>query len=203
MFPKIAGLIEVLLLSVVYYLIWDQYRVVANDGLFLFRGKLILMMVYAVISFMVFTACDSFNFGNLKFSDIALSQCISVLIVNFITYLQICLILTDMTTPVPMLELTGIDFIVCAVWSWIAKTISRKYCRVEDALLIFGSTQALALKEKMDSRQELYNVTEVVSADEPEEAVCGAIDRHDAVILNDVPAEMRNDILKYAFGKTR
>ena len=45
MFPKMAGLIEVLLLSVVYYLIWDQYRVVANDGLFLFRGKLILMLV--------------------------------------------------------------------------------------------------------------------------------------------------------------
>lgn len=203
MFPKIAGLIEVLLLSVVYYLIWDQYRVVANDGLFLFRGKLILMMVYAVISFMVFTACDSFNFGNLKFSDIALSQCISVLIVNFITYLQICLILTDMTTPIPMLELTGIDFIVCVVWSWIAKKTSRKYCRVDDALLIFGSAQALALKEKMDSRQELYNVTEVVSADEPEEAVCGAIDRHEALILNDVPAEMRNDILKYAFGKNK
>ena len=203
MFPKIAGLIEVLLLSVVYYLIWDQYRVVANDGLFLFRGKLILMMVYAVISFMVFTACDSFNFGNLKFSDIALSQCISVLIVNFITYLQICLILTDMTTPIPMLELTGIDFIVCVVWSWIAKKISRKYCRVDDALLIFGSAQALTLKEKMDSRQELYNVTEVVSADEPEEAVCGAIDRHEALILNDVPAEMRNDILKYAFGKNK
>ena len=58
-FPKMAELIEVLLLSVVYYLIWDQYRVVANGGLFLFRGKLILMMVYAVISFMVFTACDS------------------------------------------------------------------------------------------------------------------------------------------------
>ncbi|MDO4808523.1 MAG: exopolysaccharide biosynthesis polyprenyl glycosylphosphotransferase [Eubacteriales bacterium] len=203
MFPKIAGLIEVLLLSVVYYLIWDQYRVVANDGLFLFRGKLILMMVYAVISFMVFTACDSFNFGNLKLSDIALSQCISVLIVNFITYLQICLILTDMTTPIPMLELTGIDFIVCVVWSWIAKKTSRKYCRVDDALLIFGSAQALALKEKMDSRQELYNVTEVVSADEPEEAVCGAIDRHEALILNDVPAEMRNDILKYAFGKNK
>ena len=202
-FPKMAGLIEVLLLSVVYYLIWDQYRVVANDGLFLFRGKLILMMVYAVISFMVFTACDSFNFGNLKFSDIALSQCISVLIVNFITYLQICLILTDMTTPIPMLELTGIDFIVCVVWSWIAKKTSRKYCRVDDALLIFGSAQALALKEKMDSRQELYNVTEVVSADEPEEAVCGAIDRHEALILNDVPAEMRNDILKYAFGKNK
>ena len=54
----------------------------------------------------------------------------------------------------------------CTVY---AKKISRKYCRVDDALLIFGSAQALALKEKMDSRQELYNVTEVVSADEPEQ----------------------------------
>ena len=41
LFPRIAGLLEVLLLTVVYYIIWDQYRVILNDGMFLFRGNYI------------------------------------------------------------------------------------------------------------------------------------------------------------------
>ena len=203
MFPRLAGLLEVLLLTVIYYAVFDMYRLIANADLFHFRGRVILMIVYALIAYVVMTACDSFNFGNLKLTDIVLSQFISVLIVNFITYLQICLILNGVTTPVPILILCVIDFFFCTLWSYFSKKIYVKKCRVEDVLLVCGTASAVSLKEKLDARKELYDVREVVYANGGFDAVCEAADRHQTIIMNDVPAEMRNDILKYAFGKNK
>lgn len=200
LFPRLAGLLEVLLLTVVYYIIWDQYRVILNDGMFLFRGKIILMGVYAVIAYVVFKVCDSFDFGSLKLLDVTVSQWISVALVNFITWLQICLIANGVISALPMAELTLIDFVICFLWSFLSKKLYRKYCRIDDALLIYGSDAALELKDKMDHRSELYHVAEEISATEPLESIFRAVDRHGAVIINDVTAELRNDILKYCFG---
>ncbi|MCQ2415804.1 MAG: sugar transferase [Lachnospiraceae bacterium] len=204
LFPRIAGLLEVLLLTVVYYIIWDQYRVILQDGMFLFRGKVILMGVYAVIAYVVFKVCDSFDFGSLKLLDVTVSQWISVLLVNFITWLQICLIANGVISAMPMVRLTLIDFVICFLWSLFAKKLYRKFCGIKDALLIYGTDSALELKDKMDHRSELYQVTEAVStlASSPVSLseIFRAVDRHGAVIINDVTAELRNDILKYCFG---
>ena len=202
-FPRVAGLLEVFLLSLVYYPVWDSYWRIIGYTMFSFRGKFVLMLVYAVIAYVVFTVCDSFNFGNLKLSDITVSQCISVLLVNTITWLQACLIVNRMITPVPILVLCLADFVICVVWSFICKRIFAKFCTIDNALLIYGSEAALKLKDKMDHRSELYQVTEAVPVAISLNEILLAVDRHDAVILNDVPAEMRNDILKYAFGRNK
>lgn len=200
-FPIAAGLLEVLLLAVVYYLAWDSYRMIINPALFHFRGKLILMLVYAAIAYVVFKVCDSFNFSNLKLSDIIVSQCISILIVNMITYLQICLIGNGMVTVIPMVLLSLIDFVICFCWSFVCKKICHGFSRIDNALLIYGTEAALSLKDKMDHRLELYNVTECISAADGFERITEAIGGHEAVIINDVPAELRNDILKYCFSR--
>ena len=49
----------------------------------------------------------------------------------------------------------------------------------------------------MDSRRDKYNISKLISAEAGFEAICAEIARHDAVILNDVPAELRNDLLKF------
>ena len=202
-FPKIAGILEILVLSGVYYAAWIQYRGMISDGLFLFRGKMILIGLYFVISYVVFYACDSFNFANLKLPEVIISQCFSVLIINSITYLQLCLIANGMLPLVPIILLTAADVLICFLWSFICKKIAAKYCRIDGALLIYGSKEALELKDKMDHRDDLYQVTEIVSSSVKEDHLKKVIGRHDVVIINDVPAELRNDITKYCFGQNK
>ena len=44
-----------------------------------------------------------------------------------------------------------------------------------------------------------YNIQKLISSDEGIDAILQEIPKHDAVILNDVPAEIRNDILKFCY----
>ena len=65
--------------------------------------------------------------------------------------------------------------------------------------MIYGSENAVYLKFKMDTRRDKYHITKLISVDEGVEAICRQLDAYDAVIINDVGAEVRNDILKYCY----
>jgi exopolysaccharide biosynthesis polyprenyl glycosylphosphotransferase len=66
-------------------------------------------------------------------------------------------------------------------------------------LLVYGKADSVRLKIKMDARQDKYHISKLLCADAGFERICQEIARHDAVILNDVPAELRNDILKFCY----
>jgi exopolysaccharide biosynthesis polyprenyl glycosylphosphotransferase len=51
----------------------------------------------------------------------------------------------------------------------------------------------------MDSRKDKYNITGLISAEEGYDAIIKKIPQYDAVILNDVAAPLRNDLLKFCY----
>ena len=68
-------------------------------------------------------------------------------------------------------------------------------------LMIYGNENGEALKTKMDGRGDRYHVSEMMSYTEPLETIISRIDEFDGVIVSDIPAEQRNDILKYCYEK--
>ena len=189
-------LLEVLVLTLIYYFVWKQgYDFFAFE----YKGKYVLMGVYAVLLYAFFQNSECTMFGQLNRIDLIIGQIISVLIVNVVTYLQLCLIGNAVLSPSPILLLTAIEIVVAIVLIWLYTTLYHKLYAPHDMLLIYGHKRGVGLKIKMDSRKDKYNIRKLISVDEGYEAVIEEIPKHDAVILNDVPAEMRNDILKYCY----
>ena len=109
---KAEGVLEVFLLSAVYYAIWrSTYR--AEDIPFFYGNwKVVLVLIYAVLLFLIFYMCDSFKYGHRKLTKVVVSQWISVIIVDIITYFQICLINAKMVSFIPMLLILFLDGII-------------------------------------------------------------------------------------------
>ncbi len=57
----------------------------------------------------------------------------------------------------------------------------------------------MGLKIKMDTRKDKYNICKLLSIDQGLETIYREIPNYDAVILSDVPAPERNDILKFCY----
>lgn len=201
---RLEGLFETILLTVLYFVIWKYtYSGEYTPG-YLGNGKFILMGVYGILVFVLFFLCEGFKYGHLKLTDIITSQWISMFIVNFITYFQLCLIANRMIDPKPILVLMVIDVVVTFACSYLFTFFYHMFYVPHNMLLIYGSKSALNLKFKMDTRSDKYTITEFVAADEDFKIIKDCIERHDAVILNDVSAKERNDILKYCYEhKTR
>lgn len=95
---KVEGMIEVALLTLAYYFVWQYaYRSTVLPSYF-GMGKYVLLGVYAVLMFLLFHYSDGFKYGHLKLTNVVISQGISVVIVNFITYFQLCLIANGSVT---------------------------------------------------------------------------------------------------------
>ena len=189
-------LLEVLILTVVYYLVWrNGYDMFAFE----YKGKYVLMGVYGLLAYIIFQNADCTMFGQLNRVDLIIGQVISLFLVNFITYLQLCLIGNALLSPVPMAKLFGIQSLTAIVLIFVYTTLYHKLYAPHNMLLIFGGSKGVGLKFKMDSRKDKYNITGLVSAEEGFDAITQKIPKYDAVILNDVAAPLRNDILKYCY----
>ena len=198
-FLRIAEtLLEVTLLTVVYYFVWQAEYNTAQD--FAYKGKYVLMGVYALITYIFFQNSDCTMFGQLHRVDLMIGQVIALLMVNGVTYLQLCLMANGMLDVKPMVMLYGIQILVAALLILGYTTLYHRIYAPHNMLMVFGNKRSVGLKIKMDSRKDKYNIRKLISAEEDFDTICAEIRKHDAVILNDVPAEKRNDILKYCYA---
>lgn len=197
----LEGFVEIALMTLIYYYVWKMNYRDLGDNPYYGNGKFMLMGVYFLLIFVIFGLCDSFKFGHLKLMDVLTSQGIAVFIVNFFTYLQLCLIINKMITPWPLVALTLLDFVIAAILVYFYTAAYHKYYVPRDMVLIYGNDNAVSLKVKMDTRSDKYNITALISVEKGLERIKEEIDLHDAVIINDVSAQIRNDILKYCYER--
>ncbi|MBQ2759381.1 MAG: sugar transferase [Clostridia bacterium] len=195
----IESALEVIILSVVYFAIWKLCYSVNSFPAYLGNGKLLLTAVYAVLCWLFIKNSDGFRFGNLKISELGIAQWIGLAIVNVITYFQLCLIANKMINPLPMIGLMLADMLIATLFVFCYNNLHRRLYAPHNMIMIFGRETAVGMKIKMDKLKEKYQVTKLISADEGLDAICEKIKDFESVIINDVEAELRNDILKYCY----
>ncbi len=196
-FVRVAEtLLEILILTLMYYWIWDTKYTLSY---FAYKGKYVLMGVYAVLVYIFFQNSECTMFGHLSRVDLVLGQVIALFLVNFITYFQLCLIANFMLSPVPLLLLYGMEIMVALVLVQVYAGLYHKLYAPHNMLLIYGNKRGVALKIKMDARRDKYHISRILSAEEGYEVICREIPKYDAVILNDIPAQLRNDLLKFCY----
>ena len=197
---RVEFLFEIIVLAFTYYTVWRIKYDSSLMSLFLGNGKYLLTLVYGFLNFILFLYCDGFKFGHIKLSDVTISQWISMFILNVITYFQLCLIANRMITPMPMFLLTVIDLIITFGLSWLFTVIYHAYCIPKRMIMIYGKDNAPMLKRKMDTRSDKYQIKRMMSCDNYSfEAITNAITDYDAVVINDVDAQVRNDLLKFCY----
>lgn len=196
-FVRVAEtLLEIVILTLAYYIAWIKGYDLAY---FAYKGKYVLMGVYAVLLYALFLNSECTMFGQLHRGDLIMGQIISICLVNAITYLQLCLIANGVLSPTPILALTAVDIAIAIILIFIYTGLYHRLYAPHDMLLIYGHRRGVELKIKMDSRKDKYNISGLISSDEGFDKIIQEIPKYDAVVLNDVPAPLRNDILKFCY----
>lgn len=196
---RLESFIEIGILSVVYFLVFRYWY--DNEGFHPFygRGKYVLMGLYALLGGLFIMNMDGFQFGNLRRFDLAMGQWIGLFATNFITYFQLCLIANKMVSVLPMLVLMGIEIVLVIVFVFTYSASFRHLYKPYNMILVFGTDNAVTLKLKMDTRRDKYRINKLISIEKGFDTICEEIVKYDAVIINDVPAQIRNDLVKFCY----
>lgn len=182
--------------------VWYKYYSDAIILPYYRRGNWVLIGIYCLLITLFFKAYGGFKLGYLKKTDMLFSQLISMFCVNAVTFFMISLIGRHFMDAVPLILLTFVDFGFISIWTAITGKLYFIIYPPRKLIILYGSRQAAALVMKMSQRVDKYMICESVSITEESEKIKEQLLKYEGVIICDIPAEMRNDYIKFCFEKS-
>ena len=194
---SLEALVEVLVLTAVYAPVWCWYcgRYLASH----YGNRYFPVLLYGVLTAVVQGHGEGFSFGNLRRFSLCVAQWISLAVVNGITWIQISLMANTPVPVLPLILLTAVQAVPVLGFVYLYSALYYRLYAPHTMIMVFGHEEAVGLKFKMDTRRDKYKIKKMISTDLGLERVCREIVGYDCVLINDVPARIRNDILKFCY----
>lgn len=167
------------------------------------RGNFVLVVVYVILLYLFYKIYGGFKVGRLRLFNMLYSQILAVICVNTLTYFLMSLIgrWEFMTNILPVVWMTGADIIAVVVWCAFSRWLYVKVFPPRKLLVVYGHYSPDTLIKKLELRRDKYSIQEIVSIDEDIETIKEKILNYRNVILTDIPAELRNQLLKFCFSQ--
>lgn len=195
------SLLNIILMTILFGFFWYKYFAgTMYVYKFYRRGNYAVIFLYAVFLMFFCRMYGAMKIGQLRRVEVILSQYLSIFIANLITYMIICLLAFRMINIFPMLIMTFGDFVITTIWSFCAGRIYGRIFKSWKILLIYGERPATDLFYKVEERHDKYAISDVININEGMDAIAEKVKDFEAVIIGDINARHRNDVLKFCYG---
>lgn len=198
-FTVIAVLI---LQTAVFSVFWYNYYNYIIMLKFFRRGSWLMITTYAMLLFFFTKIYGGYKVGSHKKTDVLFSHILGIVFVNGITYFQISLLSLGFFNITSVLIMTLIDIIIVVFWTFLSNGLFRRLYPPRKMLLIYGDRPPDGIIEKMSVMKDKYQICAVMNVNKGFTNLTRAVHNFDAVIIWDIPTELRNPILKYCFGNS-
>lgn len=197
-----ANFMIVFIFAEAFSFVWYNYYNKVMVDPFWYRGNILLVLIYTLMYAVITRNFSGFKVTYLKTLELFGSQVLGVLGTNIIAYILIAFIGRGRLDLKPMLILTVIQIVFAFLWSYCFNVIFTKLYPPRRMIIVYGNVNARELVLKMSNRQDKYMICSSISCDEDLEVIKEQILKHEAVIISDVPSDLRNKLLKFTLDKS-
>ncbi|MCI7108464.1 MAG: sugar transferase [Lachnospiraceae bacterium] len=166
------------------------------------RGNWAVIGMYVLFVFFFTKVFGGYRIGYMRVSDIILSQILAVLLAMGVAYLEICLVANAYLTPKPLILMTLTEIVFIIPWVILVRKGYQHLYPPRQLLVIYGNYSPDDLIEKINTRKDKYNICASESYRIGYEKLYPMMKRYNAVVLCDLPAEARNQIMKYCYQES-
>ena len=187
---------------------FDHYYPIINNqnqGIKLFvNGHILIILLYITILAIFSRTYGSLKIGYLKPGDVFLSQAFSLLAVNIITYAQISLMHNWLVEAGRLTLVFAAQLAVAAVWAWMCDRTYKHMFPPRDILLVHGERSVEDILAKFADREDRFRIAGVINIAAGLESVkAEAAGAYDAIVLWDIPTDVRGILLKHLYGRSK
>ena len=167
------------------------------------KGNLLMIAVYVVLLLVFLAAFGGLKIGYMKKGNIILSQILSIVAMHVIVLTLILLIsgklyrLTRLATVT--FAMTLADIVLAVVFIQIFHVLYSRLFPPRKMLLVYQDRPPEPLMQKMYARRDKYNICEHVNIELGMDKIRELILKYDGVILCDIHARKRNNLLKFCY----
>lgn len=198
-----ASLINIALMTAVFAYVWYGYYAATMFQRISFyrRGNYALLALYAVLLFFFSNMYGGLKIGQLRRIEVMLSQYLSLFLTNLVAYMIISLLAFRLVSPVWLLGAMVVEMVVSSIWNVLIIHFYNLIFQPWKILLIYGQERSAAdLVFKVETRRDKYAIYDAINIDEGIEKIAEKMKDFQAVIIGDISAIKRNDILKYCYA---
>lgn len=200
-----ANLITIIIDAVLFGFAWyDVYALVEMKDIgvisqYVNRGNWAVIGMYILIIYFFTQVFGGYRIGYMRVADIILSNILALILGNIVAFFELCLICRTYVNPLPLIRVWLLETIFIIIWNLIVRGIYKALYPPRKMILVHGDNSPNELLSKMNSRNDKYNISATVHYESDE--LFDRINSYKAVVLCDLPTAIRNDILKYCYGK--
>lgn len=197
----VFSLISVAMMAIVFAFFW--YRVYWDTMYFFHfyrRGNWAMVGLYAILVYFFSSMYGALRIGQLRRMEVVLSQFLATFLANFVMYIVICLLAFGLVNPGYLFLMQLIDCAIAVVWTIFATLFYNRIFQPWKILLIYGDRPANELVDKLETRRDKYAIYGAIHAQAGIEKIAKTVVDYQAVLIGDIAAETRNEILKYCYG---
>lgn len=169
---------------------------------FLGKGNLMILLTYLIITILFFRAFNAYKVGYFKSTSIAFSQILALICVNFVTTLQIILMIGKvpvlLTIILQISNMTLLEILLCISLTFALNKIYFILFPPYRMLEVYGNYKN-NLREKIGMRTDKYILEDSIHISNNIEDIREKALEYDAVLLNDIPTKLKNEFLKFCF----
>lgn len=166
-----------------------------------FWGYVALLALYAALNLLVGKVFSAFRVIHQQWIEVVLSHGYTVILVNIATYLELALIgrWKFMMYAAPMWAVTAVNFLAGIIWSALVRRLYANIYPAHEVLLIYGKQSTASLEKELLNQRERYHLKTRISLDTEREKIIREIQRHESVMLGDMPPEDREFYIRYCY----
>ena len=197
-----ASMINVCMMTALFSYSWYHfYADMMYTYRFYRRGNYVVLALYAVLLFFFSNMYGSLKIGRFRRIEVLLSQYLSLFLTNVVMYVVISLLAFRFVTPFYLFVVLLAGMLVSTIWNVIVIKLYNRIFQPWKILLVYGERPAADLVYKVEARRDKYAIYDAVNINEGMEQIKKRILDFQAVIIGDIPAVERNDVLKYCYAK--
>lgn len=196
-----ASLVNILLMAGIFAFVWYYYYSSTMYVMTFYRkGHFAITGLFALILFFFSYMYGGLKIGQLRRIEVMLSQYLSLFFANIFIYIVICLLAFRAVNPGAIIIAMAVQMIVSTIWNFIIIYFYNRIFQPWKILLIYGERPAADLVYKIEARRDKYAIYDAVNIDEGIDVIKEKMKDFQAVIIGDISAVKRNDMLKYCYA---
>ncbi|RKI99679.1 sugar transferase [bacterium D16-54] len=198
----IFGIIVLFLEMSAFWYVWLNFYNQMMEKPYNRTGHWLMIAVYGILLVIFNILYGGLKIGYLRTGSIIYSQILASICANVMIYLQITLLTKHFQTIVPLIVITGVEFLIICIWSFLSVKAYRYLYPPRKVLLIYGERPIISLMGKIHTRNDRFIIGATVPISVGLDEIKKKIGEYEGVVICDIPANMRNLILKYCYGKS-
>jgi len=195
-FANVAGM--AFLFTAIWFLF---YRYNLSTAFLYKKGTAVLIFIYSVLYFFFASFYGGHNVEYYRTSEIIYSQCLSMIFVNIVTWLQICLIDRRVVEILPILLLSVLDIGFIFGWAvWAVRRFRKRNIPREMTILYEGEVPRV-LEEKLSHYQYKFRIKNHIDISCGYEAIIAELDENGGVLMGEIDPGLKKKVIQYCFEK--